>query len=244
MKKSRPKDILDSTSHRPFGLPRGPWLMYQHWDKVVFLHWKVDRNLLIPLLPKGVSLDLFMGEAWVSIVVFRVQDAHPRFVPPIPGIADFNEINLRTYVTANSIPGVTFLDIRANNLIQVLANRIVGLPYKQAPIERDIKTVHKYAMNAKNSLVDISYIVNDSSTQKSELDKWLTERYCSYQQVNKRVYRYPIHHFEWPLKQIQVKSIDIQYDYKTLHCTENSIDLAQYSEGVSVLFWLMEAVGK
>jgi uncharacterized protein len=245
MEVSNPKEILKQRSHRPFDLPEEPWIMYQDWDNVIFLHWRIDKDALEPLLPKGVYLDLFEGEAWLSLVIFRVQHAHPRLIPPIPGIADFNEINLRTYVTDGSIPGITFFDIKANNCLQVFLNRMVGLPYKKAAIRREVNVVDKYITGHREEyFVDIEYIKGAPLKEKSNIDKWLTERYCSYQQINNKLFRYPIHHMEWPLKKVNLTKASVDYHYKKIQLSVKDIAIIHYSEGVSVLFWLMKKVNK
>ena len=38
--------ILDEVSHRPWPMPRGPWLMTQTWNDLLFAHWRVDISQL------------------------------------------------------------------------------------------------------------------------------------------------------------------------------------------------------
>ena len=213
--------------------------MYQDWADVIFLHWKVDAQLLLPHIPQGITLDLFEGDAYVTLVAFTVRNAHPRYIPPIAGIADFDEVNLRTYVTDGVRPGITFLDIKANNLVQVMLNRLVGLPYKRAAIHREntASAVSYYSMTGKHQkVISLVYKVEERIEEKAALDKWLSERYCNYQQVGGRLYRYNIHHYEWPLMTVSVEG-DINYTYEQLSFSLLNMTAAHYSKGVNVLFW-------
>src|SRR4051794_8028305 len=101
--------ILQQTSHRPFPMPETPWKYYQEWHQVLFAHWKVPAELLSPLLPPGLTLQLYEGEAWVSLVAFTVKKLRPRIFPPFPPLSNFHEVNMRTYVLRKGKPGIYFL---------------------------------------------------------------------------------------------------------------------------------------
>src|SRR5438034_5652573 len=62
----------DPSAHRPWPLPRAPWVMAQTWEDLVFLHWPMDPDDLRARLPRGLSLDTYRGDAWVSITPFVV----------------------------------------------------------------------------------------------------------------------------------------------------------------------------
>ena len=49
--------------HRPNGQP----VMHQNWGKLLFMHWRVDEELLRPLVPEPLSLDLYGGKAWMPL---------------------------------------------------------------------------------------------------------------------------------------------------------------------------------
>ena len=60
-------------------------------------------------------MDTFHGKAWVGVIPLFMKDVHPRFVPAVPMISDFLELNVRTYVL-----DVSFYDR------QVFGLRILG----------------------------------------------------------------------------------------------------------------------
>ena len=55
----------------------------------------------------------------MGIVAFRITGSRVRGVPPLPGMANFPEINVRTYVTIDEKPGVYFLSMDASNILVV-----------------------------------------------------------------------------------------------------------------------------
>ena len=108
MQNDFPAGVVDITAHRPWPLPRSPWLMTQSWHNLLFAHWPVDAQLLRAKVPAGLPLDLYDGQAWIGVVPFRMTNVAPRFVPSIPFISEFAELNVRTYVTVGGKPGVYF----------------------------------------------------------------------------------------------------------------------------------------
>ena len=84
--------------------PPGPWLISQIWHNLLFIHWPLPPAALQPFIPAGLALDTFDGQAWLGIVPFWITN---RFhgLPPIPGTAIFNELNVRTYIIGEGKPG-------------------------------------------------------------------------------------------------------------------------------------------
>ena len=40
------------------------------WENIIMANYQIEPELLLPFLPKGVSLDLYQGKAYVSLVGF------------------------------------------------------------------------------------------------------------------------------------------------------------------------------
>src|SRR5437764_1027054 len=111
--------------------------MTQIWHELLFAHWPISPELLRSLIPPVLALDTYEQQAWVGIVPFRMSYVRPRGVPPVPGLSAFPELNVRTYVTVNGIPGVHFFSLDAGNFIAVaLARTLFHLPYLTRPIDR------------------------------------------------------------------------------------------------------------
>src|SRR3954469_13425595 len=128
--------MLDETAHRPWPLPARPRIMTQTWHDLLFAHWPVDRAQLAALLPAGLELDLYDGEAWVGIVPFHMTNVAPRRVPSLPWVSAFAELNVRTYVHVGGKPGVYFFSLDPANPRSVAAPRaLFGLPYYSATME-------------------------------------------------------------------------------------------------------------
>jgi uncharacterized protein len=217
-------------------MPETPWKYYQEWHQVIFAHWKVAAPSLIPLLPAGLKLDLFNGEAWVSLVAFSIKRLRPRFFPPFPPLSNFHEVNMRTYVLRNGKPGIYFLSIEAQKLGSALMAKLVtGLPYVHSKIKRAERLY-----TAKNKVLGFhlhaEYTPWHPITAKSGLDRWLTDRFCLFHELGKNIYSHDIHHQDWPLKSIDIKALDVQYQFKEL-IINSKADLYHYADGVQVPTW-------
>jgi len=128
---SNEPSIADRSSirSRPQGLP----LMHQNWGKLLFMHWPIDAEILRPLIPSQLAIDIFDGSAWIGEIPFTMWGIRGSFLPPIPGTSAFHELNVRTYVHLNGVPGVWFFSLDAANGLAVWGARtFYHLPYFKA----------------------------------------------------------------------------------------------------------------
>jgi uncharacterized protein len=229
--------LLQFTSHRPFALPDKHWLIYQQWTDVLFLHSPVTPELVKPLLPRGLKLDTISGLTWVSMVLFAVSDMRMRLLP-VPLLPAFNELNLRTYVHYDNIPGIYFLQIKANSKSAVLlTNFITKLRYQYGDLQRF--SSHHYGLTEESGskMLDIDFLPGQYFDIVPTLDRWLTERYCCYQDDGEKLYRYDIHHPKWPLYQVQTNHHTLRYSFHDWKLTETSVHLMHFSPLQSALIW-------
>jgi uncharacterized protein len=221
--------------------------MAQRWHDVLFAHWRVPPESLRPLIPKGLELDLFQGQAWLGVVPFRMTGVRPRLVPPLPWLSAFPELNVRTYVVAGGKPGVWFFSLDAGNPLAVKAARAwFRLPYFRARMKiseegdrilySSVRT-HKGAAPAE---FGGNYRAAGASflAARGTLEHFLTERYCLYTaDPHGRIYRGEIHHAHWPL---QLAEAEIQRNTMAvplgIHLPEE-LPLLHFSRRQDVVVW-------
>ncbi len=132
----RIEEITSQTEHRPWPLPKLPWLMAQDEKNLLFIHWPISIERMRSLVPSQMELDLYDGQSWLTMIAFHMVDLHLRDLPPLPWTSTFPEIDLLTYVRLNNQPGVFFLSIdAASNLGGWVARHFFHLPYLSANIE-------------------------------------------------------------------------------------------------------------
>jgi uncharacterized protein YqjF (DUF2071 family) len=193
--------------------PGGSPLMYQTWGKLLFMHWPVPVAVLRPLIPPALSLDLHEGRAWAALTPFTLWGLRPRFVPELPGISRFHELNVRTYVHHRGVPGVWFFSLDAARLLPVLgARRLFHLPYHQAQMTleergatidyRSRRLGHPPRPAEFRALWAPGAALPRAAP--GSLEFFLVERYCLYAEHRGRIFRARIHHVPWPLREATV----------------------------------------
>src|SRR6478672_3750252 len=115
-------------------------VMFQRWFHLLFLHWPVSPDMVQGTLPKGLQVDTFDGSAWVGIVPFFMRGVRPAGFMSVPGISNFLELNLRTYVRdLSGRPGIWFYSLDANQALAVcIARACFSLPYEFVEINATV----------------------------------------------------------------------------------------------------------
>jgi uncharacterized protein len=204
--------ILAETAHRPWRMPAGPWVMTQTWNDLLFAHWPVAVAAMREQIPTTFALDLFDGQAWLGIVPFHMTNVAPRFVPALPWVSAFPELNVRTYVRVDDKPGVFFFSLDAGNPVAVgAAKTLLNLPYYTADMKVTAGDVIHYSsrrLSEPHAQFEASYraLGDRRPPMRGTLEHFLTERYCLYA-VDRRfhAYRLDIHHPPWPLESAEAE---------------------------------------
>ena len=103
------------------------------------LNYKVEPELLQPLVPRGTMLDTWQGVALVTLVGFRFLDTRVLGVA-FAGHVNFDEVNLRFYVRREGPDGaprrgVVFLrELVPRRLVTLMARWVYHEPYLTVPM--------------------------------------------------------------------------------------------------------------
>jgi uncharacterized protein YqjF (DUF2071 family) len=183
--------------------------MTQSWHNLLFAHWPVDAEALRRKMPPGLPLDLHDGRAWIGVVPFQMTNVAPRFVPALPFVSEFAEINVRTYVTIGGRPGVYFFSLDAESAVAVAAARsILRLPYftAQMKVRCERQRVDYASRRVAADAPPAEFVARYEpagpgfEARPGTLEHFLTERYCLYNvDARFRAYRLDIHHLPWTL---------------------------------------------
>jgi uncharacterized protein YqjF (DUF2071 family) len=222
------------------------------WHDLCFLHWPVDPDALEPLLPHGLVPDVHGGSAWLGIVPFHMTDVSLRGMPHVRRLADFRELNVRTYVTNRGRSGVWFFSLDAT---QALASRIARaafrLPYLDARIDirRDggwiaYESVRTHLGGGVAELA-VRYRPVGPAVRSvpGSLEHFLTERYCLYTTPLGRLCRLEVDHPPWPL---QPAEVDVERCSMTRPLGIElgpEPPLAHYAATMSTVAWLPRRCG-
>ncbi len=226
--------------------------MTQTWHELLFAHWPIGPDELRPLVPRVLPLDTYEGECWVGVVPFHMSNVRPRWVPAVPGLSRFAELNVRTYVTLNGIPGVYFFSLDAGNRMAVaIARMLFHLPYFNAVMrsQRVNGTIHYSSRRTHRGAPPAEFravyrpIAPVVYSRPGSLEEWLTGRYCLYTMVgHERVYRADIHHLRWPLQSAELETTrDTMAISHGIHLPDIP-PLLHYANRLEVLIWPLRRV--
>jgi uncharacterized protein YqjF (DUF2071 family) len=183
--------------------------MTQTWHDLLFAHWPVDAALLRDKVPSAFDVDRFDGTAWIGIVPFHMTNVAPRWIPALPGVSAFPELNVRTYVRVHGRPGVYFFSLDAASRFAVRAARtLLNLPYYTAAMTvrtRDGGIDYQSRRHGTHGDASLSAAYRPTgppvTAAPGTLDYFLTERYCLFNLDRRGApYRLDIHHPPWPLQ--------------------------------------------
>jgi uncharacterized protein len=227
---------------RPDGFP----IMRQHWGKLLFMHWRVEANLLRPLVPAALEIDTYDGSAWIGVVPFTMWGIRASFLPPIPGTQAFHELNVRTYVCHRSIPSVWFLSLDAASKLAVWgARKFYHLPYFNARMSLEqTGNAIRYASSRNDQRgapadLEATWTTGQAlaPTTSGSLESFLTERYCLDTVHRGKLYRARIHHIPWPLHTAKLVSLNSSMIESHGLPTPEGDPLLHYCEKLSVDIW-------
>jgi uncharacterized protein len=225
--------------------------MGQTWEDLLFLHWRLPIDELRSIVPPLLSIETFAGDAWIGVTPFLVRSLRLRWMPPIPVVSSFAEINVRTYVTdGDGRPGIYFFSLDADSRLGATAARLVyRLPYVGADItmgragENGVRYRSRRQSEPSVGLA-VEYCPRRDvyHAAPGTLDHFLTERYCLYTlDADQDLHRAEIHHPPWPLQRATA-TIQANTMVKPLGLRLSGDPLVHFSSRQDVLIWALSRV--
>jgi hypothetical protein len=162
-----------------------------------------------------------------------------------------HELNVRTYVHLDGVPGVWFFSLDINSTVAALAARtFYFLPYFDASINlrQEKQTIFYDARRTQRDArpaefnATYSYLEDLPASEPGSLAFFLTERYCLYSFHEGKLYRARIHHAPWPLRSAEVAS------YRSSMIASHGLPepkaepLLHYAEALEVDIWPLVTV--
>ena len=234
---------------RPKGLP----IMRQRWRHLGFLHWAIDPVALAALLPPPLELDTWQGHAFVGLVPFTVRGTRPPFLPPIPWLSDFHELNVRTYVHRHGRdPGVWFFSLDAASRLAVWGARAAyKLPYFHASIalqqnqDGGISFSSRRTTDGGRPSFACSYQPTSIPAEVAvgSQDFFLVERYLLYSWDGSRLRSARVWHQPYPVADAQIADLNQSMTGAAgIDVEPNDPPICHYAEDVDVHIYAPTAV--
>lgn len=229
-----------------------PWIAQQVWKDVLFLHWPIPSELIQAQLPAPFKVDTYDGKSWITIVLFQALHSRPRGMPRFLSQRNLLQVNTRTYVRFNGVPGVYFLSLDTNSKWTVYGARsLYNLPYRKATMnfKRDDHGM-QFESKTANKSIDFSSFkaqcrptLTQVDNQPDSLAHFLTERYYLWTIKNKQILKGSISHHPWDL--VCAESQHKMGGRPSILVGEdlNEQPIAHYSESIHAYMHPFERVG-
>jgi uncharacterized protein len=225
-------------------------VMFQRWFHLLFLHWSLSPVIVQRTLPQGLQVDTFAGNAWIGIVPFFMRGVRPAGFVSVPGISNFLELNLRTYVRdMYGRPGIWFYSLDANQPLAVCLARVAfALPYKFADMSASVSDgeidywSHRFGF--KNSL-HYRYRAFEKlgEVRFGSLEFFLIERYRLFARRGNKLFTGRVHHSPYRLRKAAVTNADPElFAMDGFETPAGPPAHTIYSERVDVSIYPMELV--
>lgn len=232
-------------------MAKKPVFLKARWEYLAMINYEVDPAILKPHLPLYTEVDLFEGNALISIVGFLFNDTKV-FNLRWPLHVNFEEVNLRFYIkhfngqTYNR--GVAFTsEIVPRPCIAAIANRLYNEHYSVAAMghtitkdKDDLKINYRWKQrNTALNEMSIVASLQEQTIEKESAEEFIFEHYFGYNQLNSNTtIEYAIEHERWKI--FPVKSFKLDCDVAGLYgesfvpfikdVTPHSVFLAKGSE--------------
>jgi uncharacterized protein YqjF (DUF2071 family)/predicted DCC family thiol-disulfide oxidoreductase YuxK len=206
------KDLFPAKLPSSFEIfqPRDHFLS-AHWNDLIFFNYQVPPEILEPYLPKGTKLDLWQGKALVSLVGFDFRRTLVLGLS-IPFHKDFEEVNLRFYVThiAETAKGdelrrgVVFVaELVPRLAIATIAKVFYNENYKSAPmshVRRNDFLRYSWKTPWGECSFQTDLLGEAKPAQSGSVDEFITEHYWGYAaQRDGSTVEYEVDHPKWDL---------------------------------------------
>jgi len=247
-----PNNLIDRDAPRQ--RPEGPIVMRPNWRELLFLHWEFEPETVQALLPDGLTVDSFEGRAYVGLVPFQMEQVRPNWVPNLGRFGrfydTFAELNVRTYVVRDGVPGVWFFSLDAASALATIAARLwFRLPYFKARMgshTADDGTIRYWSKRLwpapLPAICSATYRPQGEvfRAEPDTLEDFLVERYILYSQRGGQLYRGRVHHTPYPLQHAELSNLRESCMTAAGFVRTDEAPHILYSAGVDVEVWPLE----
>ena len=190
-------------------------VMQQGWFDLAYIHWRFDPDVVAALLPSQLDVDVHDGSAWVGLIPFSMRGIGLPRLPAVPYLGSFPEVNVRTYVVHDGVPGVWFFSLDVNRFLPALVARTTyRLPYcwgrASNTLDGDVltTTVHRRWPDS-GPVSSIRVKVGEPIVEPSPLEIFLSARWGLYSRGRGDSVMYaPVEHPVWPLRRAELIHLD------------------------------------
>lgn len=196
-----------------------------NWQKLLFVNYKVNKELLLPYLPTGLELDDYDNTYYLSFVAMRFDNTRVLGIS-FPFHKRFEEVNLRFYVKrklsdGSYKKGVVFIsEIVPKRVITMIARMLYNESYQTLAMSHQWLDTKKfqdisYSLHKNNQTHTITVTTDNTNIdiKPQGHQDFIIERYFGYTKNKQdKTIEYEVRHKPWQTQGIINHKIDINFE--------------------------------
>ena len=129
------------------------------------------------------------------------------YTPPVPFVSLW-ELNIRTYVRVNGVPGIYFFTLDTNHRFAAWVARLFfALPYRKTSLNGNLSAT-RISFEDTNFSLDATI---QGQKQKNDFRSWITERYHLFTMKKGKILQGTALHVPWKLKHIRINHLESSF---------------------------------
>jgi uncharacterized protein len=182
------------------------------WKNLVMINYKVDPELLQPLVPPHTTLDFFHGSTYVSLIGFMFYNTRVLGIK-IPWHVNFEEVNLRFYVKhqygSEMRHGVVFInEIVKLPMLALAANMLYHEKYQTRKMRHVTEDPHHLMYEWKTSgcwnFIGASITGEKIPLLPGSKEVFISERFWGFSKAGRaKTFMYRVEHPRWNLCELR-----------------------------------------
>jgi len=200
-----------------------PVFLTAEWRKLAMANYPVEQAALRPFLPVRTELDIWKGDAYVSLVGFQFREVRVRGLR-IPYHTQFPEVNLRFYVRykdgAEWKRGVVFIrEIVPLPAVSLVANtlfreRYISLPMRsvEAADGDVLRAAYHWRFKGRWNGLAVKADARPMPLAQGSQEEFITEHFWGYAKAGAgRTNEYQVAHPRWDIYPVREYHIDCDF---------------------------------
>jgi len=189
------------------------------WRDLIMANYEIEPSLLADFVPKGTQLDFNESRCFVSLVGFMFLDTRVLGLP-VPFHINFEEVNLRFYVTRKTESevrrGVVFVkEIVPRFAIAIVARVFYDEPYeawKMSRTKTDNEVGYSWRKGESSNALSVKIGKNLGIPDENSHGAFIIEHYWGYTKRGRdRTDEYKVEHPKWELFDVLNTKIDVNF---------------------------------
>ncbi len=195
------------------------------WANLVLLTFEAPETLVRAHIHPALEPDRWDGRTHVNLVALSFDDIRVRGWR-LPGLKTFPQVNLRTFVRLDGVPGVSFIrELVPNRLVAAVSRLRYNQSYGTLPIRQRVSTAPEevrveYALGP-GARWHIAVAGSQAATVPPEttLEHYCKERFWGFGSTRRgELIRFRVEHPRWAVR--EVRRLDYDLDFAALYGAE------------------------